>query len=188
MWRWLAYTACVLLLACWGISGFWSLRCHFGARDPECGQCVSGFAVWLEDGTLWVHGPGNVHRLYSAEPWIQRNNHCRLGLDALPLIRGVAYYVNFAGRPYLLEPAVEWEVRLPFWCQFAVVAPAAALLAWRARRRRHRLSAGWCEKCGYDLRASPERCPECGTARAKATRLSTSGEAPDATENGATNG
>jgi hypothetical protein len=51
---------------------------------------------------------------------------------------------------------------------FTVMLPAAAVtLLWigiRGRewyRRRHR--PGFCAKCGYDLRASAGRCPECGT-------------------------
>lgn len=48
-----------------------------------------------------------------------------------------------------------------FWILLTGIPPAI----WFHHRRRHalRLRRGLCLTCGYDLRASKERCPECGT-------------------------
>jgi hypothetical protein len=39
-----------------------------------------------------------------------------------------------------------------------------AVVDVRVLRKRRRLAAGLCPACGYDLRASKDRCPECGLA------------------------
>jgi hypothetical protein len=59
-------------------------------------------------------------------------------------------------------------VVLPLWFLAVVfgVGPAIAATRWRRRRRERR--RGLCQRCGYDLRASPDRCPECGATTSTA--------------------
>ena len=61
-----------------------------------------------------------------------------------------------------------WYAHVPLWQLVAVTAlpPAAFALTRRRRRQRHRAANGLCLSCGYDLRASAGRCPECGQAAA----------------------
>lgn len=52
---------------------------------------------------------------------------------------------------------------IPIWFVMVVFAIAPTIVWTRAHRRRVRIRDGICVKCGYDLRATPDRCPECGT-------------------------
>ena len=61
-------------------------------------------------------------------------------------------------------------VVVQWWLPATLLAVAPGVsLASRLRLRRRRL-LGLCSFCGYDLRASPGRCPECGSHQQPSTR------------------
>jgi hypothetical protein len=52
----------------------------------------------------------------------------------------------------------------PFPIMTVELAPVGVIIAvMMVRRRAAPLPKGICTVCGYDLRATPSRCPECGT-------------------------
>jgi hypothetical protein len=83
------------------------------------------------------------------------------------------YYGSFARSSRLwgltelsLRKNGRFNIWIPYWLVCLVLlSPLATRLAGIQRRRRiSRLARGLCTSCGYDLRASAAKCPECGAA------------------------
>ena len=77
-------------------------------------------------------------------------------LSLLGLILLIVWLSVQSTAPSLLSKVPSWIQNMLFWlCMFTLVACAV----WPRRSPR----LGLCVECGYDLRGSMERCPECFT-------------------------
>ena len=66
------------------------------------------------------------------------------------------------GLPFTSVPTR--DVAVPHWLPALLLSLAPARRLVRRLQCRRRARAGLCPRCGYDLRATRDRCPECGAA------------------------
>jgi hypothetical protein len=176
----LSLLLCVAVCVLWVRSyGLWESVSRSESRSRTGGMTYAHRSLNSSSGRVWFHGGWG--RLTRAEPareeedwrsgpsprdgeWTYAVLPPRVpnaGLEFLGFhfIRardraadGVGTGVLWVGVPHALPAAL------------AMLLPAARAWSWlRRHRRRWR---GTCAACGYDLRATPGRCPECGKAAA----------------------
>ncbi len=156
--RWFNILSAMSLLLCvativLGILGIWVVTAwgHWGGErgDPS-------FAVESADGCIQV--------VYESQYF--GGGTRVIGFEAFPNDESSIFRWNHLGFSLqIIDPSGEgWkELIIPDW--FICTVTAVLPYLWYRSYRRNRLAArkGLCPKCGYDLRASIDRCPECGT-------------------------
>ena len=102
------------------------------------------------------------HRFLTAKPFLM-NRAARPGLSIRRERSNLSALRYFSLRANRNEHQKEYHISVGLWVPALLCLAGLYFWVIHGRRRRRRRKLGLCLKCGYDLRASKDRCPECGT-------------------------
>ena len=155
----LCLVVALALAAAW-VRSLWRNDSLFLERGPH------GYFVASARGRVGVvEVPGTWH------PWRQHWASYDLRTDPAVLVNITQspdtdnLWVLLYGRGKVGRFLPSRWLAVPYAVPTVLFAAPPAVMMTAALRRRHRHRRGLCRACGYDLRGSPGRCPECGAER-----------------------
>jgi hypothetical protein len=148
-----AISSAVLCVVC---AVFW-IRCFWRSDIvglflvPKFGVIATSTNGTIITGLVLVEHRPQIRFGWNSEP---RTND----LDA-----GIEQWCGFAWGKLQTGMGNVYMLGMPFWLLIAISATGA----WGLRRlaRIADFKQECCQHCGYDLRATPDRCPECGNTQ-----------------------
>jgi hypothetical protein len=161
--KWLFHgLAAISLLLCMTTAVLW-IRNLRGPEAWKLGNDITVYSVrlglgsltvqWLRDGPAGWYVVSNPY--YPSHPTESDHDfvvgYLAVGRLAAPL----------AGHP--VGTIVLWSLKLQYWFLCLLFATTPAWAAISIIRKCRKPGVGLCAVCGYDLRATPDRCPECGS-------------------------
>ena len=161
----LSLVLCLAMVALW-VRSHW--RADIGSWAAQTYETYQEMSAWRLERWMIISSRGEVEFIHT-DHYVGRGRRTEAGFiyRNRPADENARAYDPRLSRRLGFEMK-SWDanqiVRVPHGL---LVAGFAALPVWRAygvRKRRCRARSGLCSACGYDLRATPGKCPECGTA------------------------
>jgi hypothetical protein len=126
------------------------------ATTSESVRDLQYYYQWHPPLEMWSDSVAAIDAVMRQQTW--RESY--LFMPTTPSTLGFQVH----GRRGVYQGDYLWDgaVAVPFWFPLSLCSATAVLLAWHERKYRRQISKELCPVCKYDLRATPDRCPECG--------------------------